>query len=249
MRRPTTGSRRCSVLAMAIAMTAALGACAPARLAVPEPLASAPRLSVHGRQGDQRSPTLQFGPWRVSDVRRSWVRGSGLDVRGGAIGIDLDRATQRYTFRATEERAGTWEGDCRSAYRRNGVVLPLGTLATDEQARLECRFTPVSGASWTLVTRQRFARLPEGVLVAGEDTLRVRGLDRLVGAVSTRGLLFGWLLLAGEGPVAAVELPNGGAVWIDTPPNAPYRRALGAVAAALLLQEDLREGLERTPQD
>ena len=231
---------------LTLGMATALGACAPARLAVPAPLASAPRLTVEGRQGDQRSPTLQFGAWRVSDVRRSWVRGSGLDVRGGTIGLDLDRATQRYSFRVAEGSGGSWEAECRAAYRHDGVALPVGTLATDEQGRLECRFAPASGPAWTLVTRQRFDRMPEGLLLAGEDTLRVRGLDRFAGAVPTRGLQVGWLLLAGEGPVAAVELPNGGAVWIDTPPNAPYRRALGAVAAALLLHEDLREVMQRT---
>lgn len=224
-----------------IGTAVALGACAPARLAVPAPLAATPRLVVNGRQGDQRATTLTFGAWRVSDVRRSWVSGSGLEVSSGRVGLDLDRATQRYAFRVAEGSAGAWEGTCAVHVRHDGVVLPVGTLATEEHSRLECRIVPSGGPAWTLVTHGRYDRMPEGLLTRGEDTLHVAGLDRFVGAVPTRGLLAGWVIRAGRAPVAAVEVANGGAVWMDPPQDRDYRRAIGAAAAALLLHEDVRE--------
>jgi hypothetical protein len=214
-------------------------------------LATAPRLAVTGRQGDQRALELRFGPWRVTNVRRTWVTGSGLEVSSGRVGLDLDRATQRFTFDVAEGSGPTWRADCRSTYRHDGVVLPVGSLAMHEVARLACSLRGSDDSTWVLDTWQSLDRMPAGVLHRGEDTLTVRGLDRFVGAVPSRGVpsrgvLAGWLVLHGAGPVAAVEVVNAGAVWMDVPPNAGYRRALGAVAAALLVHEDLREVIQRT---
>lgn len=227
-------------------MAIALGACAPARLAVPRPLSDTPRLAVKGRLGDQRSPTLSMGPWTVHEVQRSWTRGTTLTVGGGAAGLALDRATQAYAFRITSGDGATMHGTCRAVFRHDGVVLPLGVLASDEQARLDCDLASSGDVPWRMVIRQSFDRAPAGMLVRGVDTVRVTGVDRFVSAVGVRGLLAGWVIYVQERPVAAVEVANAGAVWLDR--QAPVRTwpHMGAALAALLLHEDLRQVIPRT---
>lgn len=230
-------------------VVAVLGGCTSARLAVPASLRATPALTVAGRLGDVRSPSLSFGAWRVTGVSRSWVRGAGLDASVGRVAIDLDRASQQFAFDAAEGGRTPWRGACRTTYRHDGVVVPVGSLAVHERAVLSCTLGVAGRTPWQLETSADFDRLPHGVLRLGEDTVHIVGMDRLAGSVPTRGLLAGYVMRVGGAPVAAVEIVGNGTVWLDAHPDASYRQALGAAAAALLLFDDLRNALERSSLD
>lgn len=232
------------------AMLVGAGACAPARMELPAPLADTPALAVSGRQGWQLNQVVRFGEFTVTGIERSWVKGSGL--RAGVPDIQLDLARARQTYRFTLAAAGTgetWTGECRTVFRRAGVDLKGVDIDPKDTSRLDCTLVAGDQPAATLAMRESYDRPLRGVLAGtGDDTVEVTGTGRMQGSVPVANFTSGYEARRGGTVLAAVEVINDGAVWLGRGLASAERGRMAAMATALLLREDLRAALERSEE-
>lgn len=227
-----------------IARMAALGGCVlavlligcrTARMPLPETLATAERYPVEGRQGWKVHEQLRFGPFEAHGIERSWVRGGDLEV----IGLEFNRRGQQYAFTLHEDGHARWEVACEASLRRRIIDGEDIETTLRDRSRLDCTFRTAGAAHWTLALTDRRDRPLEGSLEGAGGTFVVRGTRKLQGGLPA-DFTTGYEILVEQRPVAAVEVVGDGAVWLSTDDE---RSVMAAVAAALLLLEDLRAHL------
>ena len=214
-----------------------LAGCRTARMPVPAALATAERYAVEGRQGLKVGEQLRFGPFEAREIDRTWVRGGDLEV----VGLEFNRRLQRYAFVLQGGAAERWAVSCETTLRRRIIDGEDIQTTLRDRSKLDCTLEGGRAERWTLSLSDRRDQPLAGTLSSGATDLAVRGTKKLAGglpAESTTGYEIGM----GDQPVAAVEVIGDGAVWLTQTDGVP-RDVLAAVAAALLLLEDLRAHL------
>jgi hypothetical protein len=214
--------------------------CQKAQMRLPEPLAGAERLTVEGRQGWRAQQRLRFGPYETSRVRRSWTRGRDREI----VPVRQQRRQQRYDFVLREQGRDRWSVACDAWLLVADVRVAGATIEPVSTSELVCdlRSLDEDGRSWMLDLSETHERPLRGVLRRGRTELRVAGTDRLDRGLPI-GETAGYHLSLDDRPLAAVETLNEGSVWLSRSLEPELRGVVSATAAALLLFEDLREGL------
>lgn len=227
-------------LGAAAVLLAVLAACQAARTPLPEGLRAAPRMHVEGRQGWKIDQRLRFGPYEAHPVDRSWTR--GRDVR--VLTVGRSRRRQRYAFTLREQGREPWRVECEAFLRTRSVDLGVVQVEPENASALDCRLRPLGGVGeeWWMVLDEEGERPLRGTLQDGERVLDVVGTNRLERALPVRSTT-GYRIAEEERDLAAVEVVNDGAVWLDPGLTPAERSPLAAATAALLLLEDLRETL------
>lgn len=211
-----------------------------AALALPPELAAAPRWPVAGRQGWKLLETLTFGSYRVQDVRRSFTKGGDLQFLfyGGS------KRRQKFEFTLAEEGIPAWRGQAETNLRRRALGFDFD-LELRNKSGFAVRLTALDPAAgeWTLRLTETRDRPLEGTLASGGQTLAVRGTRQLAGTRLPAGETSGYVVEQAGRPVAAVEVINAGALWVDPALEPSTRGPVVAALAALLLFEELRPTL------
>ena len=233
-----------AALAVAAVLTLATG-CETARMPVSASLMNAaPEAVCTGRQGFTFSEAFACGPYRVTDVDRSWTVTRSWDE----IWFESSRADQHYEF-ALEAGDATWDGQFAV-----GADVDLLELERFLGGGFEIRFLDerfLVGAlrardetdPWRLaIGRSGDERTMAGALTRGDVVVLVEGTNRLADSPIPVSEETGYVLSMDGQEVAAVEVINDGRIWIRSSLNAELRQALAAAAAALLLYRDLETG-------
>jgi hypothetical protein len=215
--------------------------CRTARMPLPETLSATERMPVSGRQGLRlRRQNLSFGPFQAHGVARSWTGGRD---RGGSRATHSSRR-QSYRFSLREGDREYWHVACQATLTRVTVDAVLVDILPTDESALYCNIQSAEDAStsWEMVLRESHERPLAGTLTLGNQRLDVVGTNRIEDSLPL-GPTTGYELREGGSVIGAVEVINKGAVWMRGELDPERRRLLGAVAAALLLQDDLRETL------
>lgn len=229
-----------------------VAACQVARAPVPEPLQSAERMPVKGRQGWKVGQRLQWGSYATDEVKRSSTRGG--DGAYGSVGgptYTNSRRDQIYSFVQHDAGAAPVQASCRARLRQQAVESRVVDVQLGDASSLECRLVPDADTllAWTVTLAEQREVPLAGPIARVSDSERavyqVRGVNRLEGVRVASGTTTGYELLQGGRVVGMVDVTSGGAVILS--PSLPdgARRVLAATASALLLLEDLRETVER----
>lgn len=204
-------------------------ACAAASLYIPAELATAPRLPVKGRQGWLPGQRLQFGEYEARR-RESLLTQMAISTAATLVqGVGIEPFGFGLRTRGRELLSADCDPFARDAEAERPVPLPNP---------LRCTFTPVSRDSsrtWRLVVLPAMNRLPHGDLIGPDTRFDVLGTVKDAHAGETFSAApLGYHIVEGTRTLAAVEVVNGGAVWLD-PGLDPERRDLVAAMAAALL--------------
>jgi hypothetical protein len=227
--------------ALGLMAVLALPGCSMARMPLPDGLADSERMAVSGRQGLRLREMLSFGPYEARQVSRSSTRGRD---RGDATATSSDRR-QSYRFVLREAGHDHWHVACHASVARLRIDAVLVDVHATDESALYCNLESVERATtaWTLELRERREKPLSGHLTLDAQRLEVVGTNALERSLPM-GATSGYEIREGGSAVAAVEVINNGAVWLLEDLDPERRRLLSAVAAALLLLEDLRETLE-----
>jgi hypothetical protein len=237
-------------LGAALAAVAIGAGCTTARMAVPEDLATVPAQPVQGRQGWKLQEPIAFGHYRVVDVRRSWTRGSDLQV----IVYESSRRRQVYRFTLDEAGESQLRGDFEVTLQRRAVDVGVD-IEFQHRSALQGRLVPVGSnrdsgvagpfaeSGWTVQLAETRDRPFAGTVSHGERVLYVAGIDRLEGSSLPLGATSGYTLTYQGRAVAAVETIGNGSVRMAPQLDPDVRTVVAGVAAALLLFEELRHTL------
>lgn len=235
----------------AIALVSALAAAVPATaklkeaaMRLPEELASAQRTPVKGRQGWKFVERVEFGDYRVSEVRRSWTKGG--DLRVGRI-LFYEGSKRRQTFGFTLAGPGNsvWHGGAATNLRRHAIERDGFEIALRDKSGFAAILEPAGAPDdeWTLDLTETFDRPLSGTLSRGSRSVAVKGTAKLAGTPFPLDETSGYIFESDGRAIAAVEVINNGAVWISPDMDDSLRGPVTAAISALLLFEELRKTL------
>ena len=226
-----------------LAASLILAACQMARMALPTNLAAgAQEMACRGRQGFKFNEAFTFLPFKVFDVHRSWTTIQGWDDAW----IDSARAKQRYQFSVEEPGRPAWDGQCAVGAEFTTVELrrffggELEIQTEGIQTVLGLLKERGGKKPWKLVLGQQTGEMSmSGVLERDDIRVAIEAQHRLAQTPLPVHDAAGYILTQKRKAVAAVEVLNNGAVWIDPQASPEMRGALAAAASALLLFQDL----------
>jgi hypothetical protein len=243
-RHSHTLSRRAWLRSTLLLAILGLPGCQLARMPLPDGLAASERMAVSGRQGLLVRQRLQFGPYEVHQVSRSWTRGRDRGSTSSALHSER-RQTYRFTLR--EDGTDHWHVACHASVNRFRIdAVVVDVHATDESA-LYCNLQSAEDATsaWELDLRERQERPLSGAMTLHTGRVEIIGTNRLEKSLPM-GDTTGYEFRAEGHVVGAVEVINNGAVWLRPDVDPDRRRLLAAAAAVLLLLEDLRTSLQES---
>ncbi len=217
--------------------------CQTARMAVDEGLsASAEEWAVTGRQGFLAGRKLSFGPYTVTDIRRGWKKTSTWSV----FGLKSSKASQRFEFALQNEQGDAWPAECATGVKwkdlQGGFLEGTLTIGLESDTVFACVFGQAPGPIWKLAMSQGSRDLVlNGILSDGARNIEVRGTRSLQGTPIALTEPSGYEFFDGSRPIAAVEVMNAGAVWLDRALDPALREPVAAAATALLLYRDIQQ--------
>jgi len=223
-----------------------LGACSvPAMRVDPDLAAQAQPWPVHGRNGWWIEQQLSFGEYRSGPVSRGWTKGYDYPFI-----IRFTGAREKLRFPVRDAAGNEAMVHCIGKLREQD--LRLFTEYFDVNLNTTDTFTGTVRISEERVydffvsnlnTQQNIGYRPlEGEIRGSAEPVRLRAVWQLdSGQRWLDTLPIGVEFLLGGRVVAAVETVNEGRVWIEDGLTGPDRMAVAAVAAALLLRNDLAD--------
>jgi hypothetical protein len=212
-------------------------------------------MAVTGRQGWSRltGKPMSFGEFRAEEIHQGWRSTSRRQGPGGGLRIGTTEysanaermsSRQRLEFRLVAENSAPTSARCLRAERGEALVFSRrdeeseSTLRVGEhrEVTFACTGEPETGdlPPWSLVLATRDPRFVTGTLTLGDAVLAVESSNVVATGVRIPAPI-GFVVRREGRPVAAVELFNRGAAWIDPQLPAADRAALAGAAAALLL--------------
>jgi hypothetical protein len=217
-----------------------LAGCAPAHMATVGELRSVTPLEVRGRNGFTWGETFSFGNWVADRVRRGWGATSSWNV----FGVGGTSKTEKFEFRVG--RAGgpaLWGQAAVGVTQKEVNSFLFGQsvqLRSDEGATLAVSIRQegderADSAARLLMHGTSAALLSGDLFISGREPVSVRASNALEGTSITMSSATGYLFSRSGRTIGAVEVLNGGRIWIDPALDGADQDALAASAAALLL--------------
>jgi hypothetical protein len=209
-----------------------------AAMRLPSELSGVERLAVSGRQGWKDIERLAFGGYLVTNVDRSFTKGSSLQI----LVYEGAKARQNFSFYANGDGLETWKGEAESTAHRRALDFDV-EVELRNKAGFAARLSPLDrpGEVWTLQLAEKWQRPFEGTLGRGQHTVKVRGTNKLAGTILPLGETSGYVFEYAGQPVAAVEVINDGAAWFSPDLQPDLRAPVASAISALLLFEELRK--------
>jgi hypothetical protein len=217
--------------------------CRTARFDVPSDLASqAPEWTVEGRQRFSFKEAISFGPFRTTDVDRSWTETTSW----GAGWFSSSKAKQTYEFLLQETGGPVWEAQCATGVSRQDMRFDEvlgGELEVELQANVyfACSFCQKGEKNvWRLAMSQPTSEMVlNGVLTDRKTRIQVQGSQKLQGSPIPIPDPSGYTFVLDGTLVGAVEVINKGAVWLRPTVDPEIRSVLATASTALLLYKNI----------
>ena len=228
-------------LSAAFLLLAAAG-CQSARMAVPAELESgADAWPCVGRGGLAFAEHFSFGPYRVSNVQRSWTR----RVSWSIAFFGQSSARQRFEFSLDTPSSRIWQAQAATGMRREDLKDSIGggqlTWGLSRNVEFAARIAPAGETNaWTLALADAMDAKPmQGFFSGNGVSLRVESTRKLAGTSIPLSEPSGFLVFDGNRIVAAIDVVNAGSVYFDRSIDPSLRDPLAAASAALLLYRDI----------
>lgn len=177
---------------------------------------------------------VRFGPFRVDKVDRSWSEAGDSYTTGWfpewLKGVSTEEQHEDYQFALAEEGQGAPRTiRCRAGMTSSQTHYAAGISSSSTDQRLYCGLWGTSAAQQA----QLQVRDGKGQVQFAGRTLRIEGRD-ILGHATTDDPA-GYAVVDGERDVAAVQVVNAGAAWMNRDLDADARSVVAMSTAALLL--------------
>lgn len=217
--------------------------CRTARFAVPAHLkADAPEMTVEGLQRLSFKESISFGPYRVTDVDRSWTKTESW----GGDWVNKSKASQTYEFALKDQSGPVCEAQCATGVQKREMQSDdflwglLDYEATHVNVACVFRTMPAK-KRWRMFMSQSDGDALNGVITDGKNKIQVRGSNKLQGSPIPLSDPTGYVFQKDSRVLGAVEVINKGAVWLHPNVKDDLRTILATASSALLLYRDISE--------
>ena len=222
-------------------LAAVLGAsgCATTRMAVPEPLSTAPEWTVRARRLWRPDVSLHVGPYQAHRIDRHGTR-----QRGGVVDALKGKREyqQRYEFTLRDTAAGrdVWAVRCDNRDVEQGFELGRVELSLDDRTSLECAIQPPGEPSraWTLRIAGSDDGAPAGHLRRDEASFEIAG-ENPPGEQTDCCQALGYVVRRDGRVIGSVDGSWPGHVRVAPEVGRAEGSLIAATAVALLLQAKL----------
>lgn len=228
-----------------------LSGCQVAHMALPQDLpGESSELAVEGRSLLIVRDSIQFGPYRVTDIHRGWTRGEGFSISYGTTEIGSSEAKQKYEFSVNEPDRPAWEVQCAtgadwSQLETEGFLGGRFAIEFSSNRQLVCTLKQEGGETPSKLVMAQSATANEtalqGVMMDGATRIDISATHKLDTTPLQVSTPTGYIFHIGGRPVGAVEVINKGTVWLNDSVTPETRSALAATSAVLLLHQDIKK--------
>ncbi len=219
---------------LCLALTA-LTACSTARMAIPPNLEEVSvRYTVTEMPGTFSKGDVVFGPYKATNISRSWVSSSGSGWTIGDTRYEDKQTSQDYSYQFVGK--SSWNGDCRAekGHQEAGIV------AAGFYVELICTFDPVDrdAPAWQFIFKGDRSDRATGTINLGLKTVTVGAIDKVEGSPFKMGYNTGYYFYLDDQILAAVDtISQEGPVWMEDSLTQEERDKIAMVAVAFLLNQ------------
>jgi hypothetical protein len=220
-----------------------LTACGPKLEVPPELEEDAEALPIEGRAADPFTMAeLRVGPYVAHKIQRGFASQLVTDTRFGPASLDLATFPQNESFSFVLQAAqggSDWPSVCTTTQgeKAGGIALgPLGSAAN----HLTCICgDPSAKTAWRL-EMMTDDKGPRGLYISGEKSFRVASSHVPDQANRKRKIMTGYLVSSRDQHLAAIDIADGGSLWLARSLAKADRDAIACAAVALLLREPVK---------
>ncbi len=221
--------------------------CSTAQMAVDKNLVSkSDQYEISERPSAFSGDKLKFGPYRATEIDRSWINSSSSGMSISGVGSYSSSETGQgfvYNFKGHQH----WTSKCevkggKSEVKRESSILSGVTYG--ENMGIFCSFTPgkenrrPANKGWEFAFKGQDLISAKGTFKVGLITARVVATNKFEGSPLPYGKPTGYYFYVGNKIVAGVDVINSkGPIWIEKKLNVEEKDAISLVAVALLLNQ------------
>ena len=242
--------RRMAGRLLPIAAALSLCGCAVAHIALPQELQSeTSELGVEGRLLLIFNDTLEFGPYRVTDIDRGWTATEGFSLSIDGVEFGDSEARQDYEFSITGPDRASREVECStsadwSQMETEGLLGGRFGVEFSSSQQLVCILRQDGGEIPAKLALARSASAGDtalqGVILDGATRIEISATHQNSATSLQTGMPTGYIFYIDGRAVGAVEVINMGTVWLSNSVTPETRSALAAASAVLLLYQDTK---------
>ncbi|HEY4652434.1 MAG TPA: hypothetical protein VIG72_13515 [Pontibacter sp.] len=206
----------------------------------------AEELPVEGRKMLKPNGDFTIGNYKVTNVKRGWVQTSGTSI----FGYNDSEAMQKYQLSLLDDQGKEWSVQSASYLGitswqdGNGLTIEL----SPNMEYYVSRITSPDGEEWRLITidpRHYFKRKEfRGELTNGTTTFTIDPVYKFEGKTLPLSEIVGYEFRNASGVVGAVQVINGGKVWLKPDLQGDTRRVIASAMASFLLYNKLEESFQ-----
>lgn len=231
------------LLITAIAATCSITGCTMPPMALDSSFKQeAEELPIEGRKFYKPNGKFSIGSYQVTDVKRGWKRESGFSI----FVYENVKASQRYQLSVQDSAGQKWY--IYAAANLHEKSLNMDGWKFNLAPNLEyyaSYFTSPESNAWRFITadpghyfnREDF----EGQLSNGEMTFTVKPVYNFEGKSFPLSEIIGYEFLLDDEAQAAVQVLNGGKVWMRPGLSSDLKMIFASASASLLLYDKLKD--------
>ncbi|MBB6613124.1 hypothetical protein H7F15_18940 [Pontibacter sp. Tf4] len=230
-----------------LAVTATLSACTVPQMALQSDFKQqAEELPVEGRKMLKPNGDFTIGTYTVTNVKRGWVQKSGTNI----FGYNENEATQKYQLSLRNSQGQEWSMisgsylGIKSWEDGKGLTIEL----SPNMEYYVSKITSPEGEEWRLITvdpRHYFKRKEFfGELSNGTTTFKIDPVYKFEGKGLPLSEIVGYEFRDSGSVVGAVQVINGGKVWLNPDLQSDTRTVIASAMASFLLYNKLEESFQ-----
>jgi len=236
-----SGIRHCACVLLAMSV---LTGCELIRMRIDPSLAGVPALKVEGNQWRMSTTPIRFGPWHTTEMQ---VGAEKTHVRGVSTDPSYDenqQSEQHYHF-VLSTASGPITAECLSIARFNNFgagehAVEVDLAQMSKQPKFQCRYSGAGEGALTLTEEIKLGDPMRGDLEFDSDRWQVGSTSATENKlIAPPGGLIGYEIHRDGRVVAAVEVINGGRVWISPAASQLDQDRLAAGITALLIYREI----------
>lgn len=213
----------------------ALTACSSARMARPPSLEEdSVSYKVTEMPGIFSRGDVVFGPYKATNISRSWVNSSGSGWTIGDTRYEDKETSQDYSYQFSGK--DSWKGDCRAEKGHQEVDIVAAGFYVD----LSCTFEPMDSqaSAWKFSFKGDRSDRATGTINLGSRTVTVAAVDKVEGSPFKLAHNTGYFFYLDEQIFAAVDtISKEGPVWMNNSLTNEERDKIAMVTVAFLLNQ------------
>lgn len=230
-----------------LAVAAALPACTVPQMVVESSFKQqAEELPIAGRNMFKPNGSFTIGNYTVVNVKRGWVQKSGTNI----FGYNENEAMQKYQLTLQNEQGKQWSVvsasylGIKSWEDGNGLTIEL----SPNMEYYASQIISPDGEEWRVLTidpRHYFKRKDFiGELTNGSTTFKLEPVYKFEGKSLPLSEIVGYEFRDAKGVVGAVQVINGGKVWLKPDLQEDTRAVVASAMASFLLYNKIEESFQ-----